>query len=341
MTDVPSIPDDPDADDRLRELLRTVNRDAAPVDRATLEAIRQQLLASSSHVDSTSQTDASSSMHVIESASQKPQTAMASSAITSPHSTSQPRKRSMFVKLAALSVAIMSGAALWIGTLFGPGIGGDSIALGEVLRSIDTSESLHLELVRGDDSSEVWIRQPGEVRRQASATQYEIIRGSRLWRIDEGENTVVSENSPLFEGASNDINFFDVVGLEIDPASLMDVESSGRMAYEGVDCDVFETTVEHEGQQLSLTWYADRDSHHLRGIVARDRGLNLDARPIMEVRLIAVDEPVDESLFVVADSLSEDGRIGKVLQAQGILFAQAGDERPLDSVGTADTAQAG
>ena len=55
------------------------------------------------------------------------------------------------------------------------------------------------------------------------------------------------------------------------------------------------------------------------GIVAwPDDGARRGA-PLAELQLVAVDAPVDESKFVVAKSLTEDGRIGKVADAQGIV----------------------
>ena len=41
--------------------------------------------------------------------------------------------------------------------------------------------------------------------------------------------------------------------------------------------------------------------------------------PLAELQLVAINEPVDESKFVVAKSLTEDGRIGKIVDAQGLV----------------------
>ena len=39
----------------------------------------------------------------------------------------------------------------------------------------------------------------------------------------------------------------------------------------------------------------------------------------MELRLVSVNPPVDDAQFVVAKSLTEDGRIGKITQSQGVV----------------------
>ena len=41
--------------------------------------------------------------------------------------------------------------------------------------------------------------------------------------------------------------------------------------------------------------------------------------PICKLAVIARDKPVDEELFVVGDTLTEDGRIGKVTDVQGLV----------------------
>src|SRR5688572_11165662 len=148
MAEVRPIPDDPDADDRLRDLLRAVIRDAAPVDHAALESIRGKL----SPLSSASTPSASPLPPGEGPGVRAPHIAPA------PVASASPRKPSMFTKLAAVSVAAVSCAALWIASLFGPG-GGDGIALGEVLRPLNDADQLHLQVVRGDDTSEIWIQQ--------------------------------------------------------------------------------------------------------------------------------------------------------------------------------------
>ena len=50
-----------------------------------------------------------------------------------------------------------------------------------------------------------------------------------------------------------------------------------------------------------------------------------------ELTVLAYDEPIDANKFVVADTLTEDGRIGKVIDVQGIVTHQAGAARALDA----------
>ena len=63
----------------------------------------------------------------------------------------------------------------------------------------------------------------------------------------------------------------------------------------------------------------DAQSNQLVAIVARPAGGANVGPPIAELQLVAVNPPLDESKFVVAKSLTEDGRIGKVVDAQGLI----------------------
>ena len=58
--------------------------------------------------------------------------------------------------------------------------------------------------------------------------------------------------------------------------------------------------------------------------------------PICKLAVIARDKPVDEDLFVVGDTLTEDGRIGKVTDAQGLVAIRPGDARSLQPGDRAD-----
>ena len=220
-------------------------------------------------------------------------------------------------RIAAVCLTVVAGVSVLFTSLFDSAE--TDVAFGEVLARLESVEMLHAELTRGDEQAEVWIRSPGVVRWQDSPGRYRIAQGSRLWRIDEETNTVTTEDSPWFREAGRSIGVFDVLGLdETDRSVLEAAEPTGVEEYDQARCLTYRIDVPSGVESFELVAYADVETHLLRGLIVRDPAA-AGARPVAEMRLIAMDEPVDESLFVVAESLSEDGRIGKVLAAQGIV----------------------
>ena len=64
---------------------------------------------------------------------------------------------------------------------------------------------------------------------------------------------------------------------------------------------------------LLIEAFADAETNELLTIAAWPDGLRQRKRvPLAELRLIARNKPVDEAKFIVAKSLSNDGRIGRV-----------------------------
>lgn len=71
---------------------------------------------------------------------------------------------------------------------------------------------------------------------------------------------------------------------------------------------------------LLIEAFADAETNELLTIAAWPDGLRQRKRvPLAELRLIARNKPVDEAKFIVAKSLSNDGRIGRVADSQGIV----------------------
>jgi predicted Zn-dependent protease len=66
------------------------------------------------------------------------------------------------------------------------------------------------------------------------------------------------------------------------------------------------------GRLAELTALAERDGRRER---------------LTRVRFVAFDQPVDEALFVVGDTLTEDGRIGKITDWQGLVSVQPVGQR--------------
>lgn len=235
------------------------------------------------------------------------------------------RERGRWRRIGAMAAAAgLVGVALWLGGDWSPSAQG-GVTLGDLLRQTAASHSLHLQVRHNlGQQAEVWVRDGERVRWEDAPGQYTIARGSQLWRIDEAANTALREKSPWSSDKGVDL----VALLETsgnfqlqDAAAWMAATPNARGEYLGADCLAYEREFDADGGPIRVIAYADLQGRQLRGLVAWRR----DARqgpPLAEVRLVARNVAVDEAKFKVAESLTEDGRIGKVLDVQGLVAVQ-------------------
>ena len=75
--------------------------------------------------------------------------------------------------------------------------------------------------------------------------------------------------------------------------------------------------------RLHVEAFTDPTTNRLLGITARPIGpAAAIGPPLAELQLVAINAPVDETKFVVAKSLIDDGQIGKIRDAQGIVVVR-------------------
>ena len=88
--------------------------------------------------------------------------------------------------------------------------------------------------------------------------------------------------------------------------------------FTGDDAEAALGKVHAQDRQLRLEAEVDAATHMLRSLKTKE---DRDGQwtPLAALTVAAVDQPVNEDLFVVGDSLTEDGRIGKVVDAQGLV----------------------
>ncbi len=223
-----------------------------------------------------------------------------------------------------VSAAVIAGVAVFLNSA-GP-VRGET-TLGHVLDDAAAADSLHLKVIRGDSQADVLVAKSGRLRWEEHPTRYQIARGSTLWRIDESTNTATEEANPWFTKETDEELGIDLLSLlQVDElgdesiARLRKAGASRRLPYEGQLCDVFQLRTTAGSRKLIIEAYVNADSQQLRSIICRPYPpTDPDVPPIAEVRLLARDIPIDESKFKIASSLSEDGRIGKIVDSQGIV----------------------
>ncbi|HEY2148577.1 MAG TPA: VIT and VWA domain-containing protein, partial [Pirellulales bacterium] len=191
----------------------------------------------------------------------------------------------------------------------------------EVLDELRAQKTLELKVTKEGKAAEVWIRAPGLVRWQDSPQRYKIAAGSRLWKIDESANTVTTGDSPWFVTAKQQIDLVGLLDVGVtESAPLLKAHAIDRSEFDGRDCFVYRVDLPAKQGRVEVTAYADASSKQLVGLVAQPAGAAAKAGPpLAELHLVAVNAPVDESKFVVAKSLTDDGQIGKLTDSQGVV----------------------
>ena len=171
---MPENPLNPEDDSRvekqLASLLGALNNDAAPPDRVFLDGLREQ----STQVfrQSFSRSDQHRSRR-------RPMISMA-----------------MRVFCAAAAAAVVIGA--WL--LFQRGPKDESadsqFAFAKVLENMAEAQTVHVKIMRAGQTTEAWIKQPGQWRRDKADGTYEIGSGPKLWQVDEKANRASLRKSP-------------------------------------------------------------------------------------------------------------------------------------------------
>ncbi len=239
----------------------------------------------------------------------------------------EPPSRSSFWSTLVLAVVLGAAAAsLWItsnnNSVASP------LALASVLDDVSTADSLRIEAVLHGTQQEIVVKQPGKARWQVDATHYRLLDGTRLWRVDESENTAMLEPSPLLKGTSEKqarLDVLGVLGIDVgrDRRELIRALPVKEADVEGVPCSFYEATCDANvggdvAGRVRIEAVVETLSRRMRTLTvwpAERRG----QQPLADVRLLALNAPVEEEQFVLAQSLSQDGRIGKITDTQGVV----------------------
>lgn len=238
----------------------------------------------------------------------------------SPNQPEPSRRRSPMIVYTLRILATAAAAVVAALTVTRNGTDQDVVAFDQVLRQVATAQTLHLEVTRDGQSGKAWVRRPGQMRMDFPDGTYEIVRGSRAWLVDERANRATFRSAVYFR---DDTKEFDALRLlripkSADLAKALKEASSQEVRRDGRVASLYSVDVPAGEGRIRIEAVVDAETQVLRSIASTAiRGTRRE--PIVEVNVLAVDKPVDEELFVVGDTLTEDGRIGKVTDAQGIV----------------------
>jgi Flp pilus assembly protein TadD len=300
-------------DENVRHLLKPLRGRAAPVDSDRLaklaeESLREFAAARASANEGTNETQ-------IAVAHESPRLIVL-------RGDSKMRRNGMF---ALATRAVVSVTALVIGAFawFFAGVNAEAdFTLGDVLDATRKAKSLQLKVVRDGDVADVWMSDGGRLRWESSPTSYQIADGTSLWEIDEDANTARPATDKLLASAASDHDLLALIGVGEDGSALLrKAKPIGTVLHDGAKCRLYRMTTTIGERKLMFEAFVDEGSDELRSIVAWPAGLTKrEGPPVAEVRLVARNVEVKKGQFEWAKSLSEDGRIGKIADQQGIVL---------------------
>ncbi len=194
-------------------------------------------------------------------------------------------------------------------------------AFGQVLDNAAHARSIHCRVTRGEETFEVWTGPAGRLRADAPDGTYQVAGDGKLWQVDEKANRATVRPSPYHrDGERHDL---DLLALLLVPAAVdrsgIDRERPvGHVESDGLDCLVYRKEVPAAEGEVEIEAIVERSSGLPRSVQARGlRGGKKET--IARLDVLAYNEEVPEEKFVVRDTLTEDGRVGKVTDARGVV----------------------
>lgn len=310
----------PDPDERrFAALLRAADRDAAPFDAALIAALEE----------AAAQAFLSASNEPITVESQIVGNSVPPSAVEAPSlPTNSPARRSKMFTLLYRGVAAVAASVvalvLWLNPYASPVRG--AVPFAQVMENLRSAHTLQFRLIQSTTGTpteaDVWFRAPGLVRREETPQRYQIAAGSRWWQIDETENSVTVGDSPWFQSPQTPVDLLALLDVGVtDSAALLSAQPVRRESYAGRVCHVYRVDVPTDSDHVEIEAFADTQTHQLvllRALSSAKRQA-VAVVPLAQLELVAVNTNVADEKFVVSKSLSEDGRIGKVSAAQGVV----------------------
>jgi predicted Zn-dependent protease len=297
MTENHHDTDDAIGDARLAELFAALDANAAPVDHEVLATIRSR------------------SADVLRpSPSGSGQVA---------HDSPRRGKRALFgdssYLLVPLAVAATAAAVVISAMLWPAAAARNDPTFADVLTKVANTDTVQLEIQRDGQRENVWVKHPAKaVRWNHPDGTYDIARGNQRWEINEPENRAASLASNFFPAGLPGFDVFSLLALppSVDRDKLAVARPSEHFERSGALCYLYRWDVPTDDGLLTVEASVDAHSHMLQMLQAA-REVAGQRTPLVTVNVVAVDMPVDDSLFVVGKTLTEDGRIGKVADVQG------------------------
>ena len=209
----------------------------------------------------------------------------------------------------------MSALAAAVAMFFQTGAPADTQTLGGLLDKAMQAKSLKFSVDRNGKKSDVLVSLASHVRWQESKTKYRIANSNEAWEIDTEAGEPQLTKTAWHDKKTGKVDMLALLGVQPKQSK----EWRGLVASKpelvgGKRRFVFNTKA---GQPV-LHAYCSVASNDLLEVRCWPNGWNPNVPP-SSLLVVARDIVVDDSVFVVAKKLVDDGRIGKITDSQGIV----------------------
>lgn len=240
-----------------------------------------------------------------------------------PPATPAPARRSaMTTFLARLSAAAVAAAVLIAAGVYFLWSPAGSAPLAQVLDGVADADGLHLRVTKNGQTAEVFVGRENQLRWEESAEKYLIAHGQRVYRVDEAANRVTPGIADYFRPDRPGLDVFALLGLPRPTPDTVRVSRRvaevdlGRLVVNVYRMRLFDPA--RPDAPLDVEIQADTATGSLHAVKAvADRGAG--PQVIASLLVLAQGQPAPPEKFAVSDTLSEDGRVGKVVDVQGIV----------------------
>jgi len=291
--------------DELKSLFSATAVDAAPPDRELLAALREHSAAEF----------AQSGPHAHR---EEPFNSELSTEYSVPP-TSRPtvRHNSQFalrvvVAVAATAAVVMAGFFLIQLSRSGARPVAE-LTFGEVMQNLARTDSYRAECLIEDRTFEITGNRAQVMRVEQSPALYTFATPEGTLEVDEAENRAATTNRPYYSAKLRMLDPLSVWGLSSEQFAA--VQPTGRETIAGREHLVYQCAFSAGGVGGSAEAYVDVATRLPTQIVLF--GDNAERSTLADFRFVAFNQPLDPAKLKVPATLTEDGRIGKVIDWQG------------------------
>jgi Flp pilus assembly protein TadD len=217
---------------------------------------------------------------------------------------------------AAAVLAVAVGAYAWIAR--------SGLSLGQALENTAKADTLHARWTSNGKVLEFWhTSKPNRWRADDLNGNYRVADESGIWFVDEPANEARRTKLPKGEVPPLD-HLLGVLGLPDERNFFLEARPTEKIRENDDDVLVYrvkEPVPALVAESVLPLWIEARvvaKTQRLHSIRTW-REANGKETNVAELTILAYDEPIAAEKFAVADTLTEDGRIGKIADVQGLV----------------------
>ncbi|MFL5340111.1 MAG: VIT domain-containing protein [Gemmataceae bacterium] len=237
----------------------------------------------------------------------------------------------MLSRLLAVAAAVAAAAALFFAVMHQnpakpqkqPKPDEAKVAFADIMKDVRSADTLHAKVTLQDGKSgEFWSDKTGRTRQELGDGRVFLSDGAIDWLVDEKSGKASRSNAGV-SGLP--------VRVMLGRMPVDNVVAAGMVTQDGAEYKVFRGRALIKGDpNAGFEALVDAKTNKLAAVQRKD-----DSGAIIEsLVILAFNADLPEDKFLVLNTLSEDGRVGKVTDTQGIVTAKPLAQERWTPVGT-------